>query len=513
MTETNHPAPSPARPWVLLLAFLTSAVCVYFVIARWHSAYTNYAPIRAQLDSNEKVKDALAQRGREHALRIPTGLFIQSVRFDDPYTVAVTGLVWQTFDRITLGLIPVEERGVLLPDTVDGPHALEPAYGGWIDSEGQPTDAPRWAAHAQAKHAEAEVVDEIDLEDVVTIADPGVRFVQGWHINSKLRQPFAYDEFPFDVQRAWLRLWPRTLTRGDLELVPDLESYRDTSTLATFGLDDNIALDGWQIVESCFALRDHSYDTDLGVDRFKIRERDPNATELYFDVVLRREFMNPLVQDLLPILIVLALIFGLLTTVSPRASGDAMGFSFAGTLATAAGLFFAVIVGHAHLRGETGGTGVVYLEYFYLLGYVAIGAVVLVSFAVAQGWIGQARAPGSLGALELVKIGYWPCISALSLVTTLLFVHPDSAPSPLAFTGGGSASDVRAWVFWPAAAAAFLVLLALLLALRSLRSSLARVDTELARLRRQRGTAQDNGPGDAAVQRPKGVDPIDTFEG
>jgi hypothetical protein len=304
---------------------------------------------------------------------IPTGLFVQSVEFSSANNVIVTGYVWQKYSKALEDLIPSAEDGVagfILPEA-DNP-TIQLAY----------------------------------EEDV------GDSKVFGWYFTATLRQEFHYSEYPFDNERVWIRLWPNEFNQG-VALSPDFDSYATTKPTETPGLEkQDFVIEGWNIEESFFSYRLNSYDTNFGL----ARENRQNFPELYFNIGMRRDFVNAFIANMIPIAVVSVLLFAvLLTAGSPVNREDRFGFSTANVLAFNAALFFVVIVSHVGLRDSLAAQGVVYIESFYFVLYGAILAVSANSILVA------ARLDNKLILYRdnlVARLLYWPIMLGITLVVT-----------------------------------------------------------------------------------------------
>jgi hypothetical protein len=118
------------------------------------------------------------------------------------------------------------------------------------------------------------------------------------------------DRYPFDTKDVWLRMLPVDFD-GDAVLVPDLEAYPVINPSQLPGLESDIVLAGWDTLQSYFRYRQNSYSTNFGIREYVGRTGFP---ELYYTVDLRRDFGNAFVSDIIPLLVVACLLFGVLAT-------------------------------------------------------------------------------------------------------------------------------------------------------------------------------------------------------
>ncbi|MDA5192493.1 cache domain-containing protein [Govanella unica] len=322
------------------------------------------------LDSFERrvLRQALKEE-RQLPVFIPTGVFLQSIEFLSANNLVLTGYVWQRYPK---GSTLV--RGVTLPEA-----------------------------------------EEVDMTEVFR-QYRGQDEVIGWRIRATVRQAFSYERFPFDREAIWLRFWPADIVHS-VVLVPDFSAYRMTNPSALPGLERTLFISGWSAIKSFFEYRQNGYNSDFGIDAAMSHG---GQQELYFNVEIVRNFLDPFVSHITPILLVLLLIFAMQMTVTRHAGQkELLGFNAATIITTCAALFFAVLISHIEVRGAISATKIFYGEYFYLITYAVILAAcinaILFTYDTSLRWV-QYR--DNL----LAKILYWPTVmAAMYLVTFVIF--------------------------------------------------------------------------------------------
>ncbi len=367
---------STALKW--LLSATVSVALATALVMKWTHEDASYQPNPAQLVDEASVQAYLerhdsGQAGEEPRRYLPTGVFMQSLKFSSPSEIQITGYVWQTYtDGIHDGL----SRGFILPEAVDsGDGVLEEAY--------------------RRRNGRHEVI--------------------GWYVEATLRQQFRYHRYPLDHKTAWMRLWHKDFDRN-VVLTPDLAAYASTAPGESFGVDDAIVLGGWRLEETFFDYKLSSYDTDFGIRDYVGQSNFP---ELYFNVVMERDFLNALIINLIPLFVVAALLFSvvMLTTANERRAG-LFGFNTAGVFATASALFFVILLAHIQLREQFPG-GVVYLEWFYLLMYMVLLVVSVDTYRFAVKAAGEHYGPWDEDNL-VTKLLYWPLLLGAMVTITYL---------------------------------------------------------------------------------------------
>lgn len=316
----------------------------------------------------ETIRTALRER---HPLPIyvPTGIFVQSIEFTNANNVTLTGYIWQKYNKH----VPDDlSRGFVLPEA------------------------------QSAEIIESYRRNEKDGE------------VIGWHFHVTLRQDFDYTRYPFDQQAAWIRLWHKDFDKN-VVLLPALDSYDMTHPERLPGIEQDFVLPGWKLSSSFFNYRYNSYNTNFG---FPFSVGQNKFPELYFQIGVKRRFLNPFISNLTPIIVVLLMLFAVLIT-SSKESGkiQLLGFSASSILASSSALFFVVLISHIDLRNTLSANKIFYMEYFYVVTYAAILAISINSILFSWGInVSFVQYRDNL----LPKLFYWPIITLMMFLVTLV---------------------------------------------------------------------------------------------
>ncbi len=319
-------------------------------------------------------------------IEVPTGLFIQSVAFDNSSDVNLTGYIWQKY--------PLDfpfERGVTFPEQISsGSTILEQQY-------------TRRIVHNDTLHT-----------------------LVGWYFDVTVRQVFDYSKYPLEVLTVWLRIWPSDFDNDDkILLVPDFEAYQGHDDVK-FGLDELLVNGEWIIDETFFSYHQVAYDTNFGFQG----SVDFDHQEFYFNLVAQRKFMNAFIINLVPLLVVAILLFGAIMTISNKeVQSERFGFSTSGILGTCSALFFVVMLSHIQVRNLFPGSSLVYIEYFYLVMYGAILATAMNAYLFSL---------VNLRSLKLLqyrdnlvaKASFWPALLGILAVITFASLSERTGPAP-----------------------------------------------------------------------------------
>jgi len=168
-----------------------------------------------------------------------------------------------------------------------------------------------------------------------------------------------------------------------------------------------------------------------------------HATELVYNVEMNRNFIGPFISKMLPLVIVSLLLYValMITTKMPlqilaiagrtismgAGAPDEDGkmtysgsptyglIAIATVMSYTVGLFFAIILAHARLRGDFPDAGVLYLEWYYFAAYLAVLGVTINAILYA------AHIGGPLIHFReniIPRVSYWPVNGAFLFIVT-----------------------------------------------------------------------------------------------
>ena len=161
-----------------------------------------------------------------------------------------------------------------------------------------------------------------------------------------------------------------------------MSDFRSTRPGITFGRDTDLVLENWILEETFFDYKLKQYDTSFGFDSFRPGSIYP---ELHFNIVLKRKFLNAFILHLIPLVTVASLLFAVLLTLTKNEDErELSGFSLGGIIGMISGLFFVVLLAHIQLRERFAASGIVYIEYYYLLMYILMLLVTLNAFLISS---------------------------------------------------------------------------------------------------------------------------------
>ncbi|MBF0542927.1 MAG: hypothetical protein HQM08_00765 [Candidatus Riflebacteria bacterium] len=357
--------------------FAGIAIIWYLVLNYFEPAGTNELPIfeTSMVEQfKEDFKDLCSRRGYPPPIYLPTGVFVQSVDFQSGQNVKVTGFVWQRFHKKYHKDLTQE---IHFPESVDSTidKAYEREYGDWK--------------------------------------------LVGWRFKVELRQWFGYSSFPLDRENVWLRMW-----QGDIDknvvLIPDLTSYFNLHPDSKPGLDAELLVPGWKISKSYFSLEFKDYNTNFGFQGDS--SQDNNTPELYFNIIIKRAFLDPFISNLLPIFVVIVLMFiSLLLATKNQDLNQYLGFNSSMIITIAASVFFVVVFAQIDLRTRLGVVSIIYFDLLYFLTYFLL---LIVSIdTIIFSWTNKIHLIQFKDNL-IAKISFWPFIFGSLFVMTAVVFYP-----------------------------------------------------------------------------------------
>ena len=302
---------------------------------------------------------------------VPTGVFIESAFFSGTSDLTLTGYVWNKYtpgdqDHLTRGFV----------------------VGG---------------------------ASKVEISENYRALDNGFEVVR-WQFSATLHVRLDHTRYPLEQNLLGLRLAHKDLNHN-VVLIPDLAGYRLTNPAALPGLDRDLSLTGWKVDQSFFELRRRDSGTNFGFARGLSKADFP---ALYFNISVRRVFLDAFISNLTPLIIISVLLFTLIMIASR--DERLVGFMQAGSgriLSICAAMIFVIAFSHIDIRRRLGAEEVFYLEYFYFLTYLNILWVSVNSVLFAMGK--QIRVIHFRDNL-IAKLIYWPfLLGALLLITVVFF--------------------------------------------------------------------------------------------
>ena len=370
--------------WAWGVSALVSLGCLIAIGTMWVRAYTAApapAPAETVVTTQDEVTRYLEalmpdpEPGSEPPVFIPTGLYIESLQFKGPYSVQVSGYVWQRYaNDLPKDLVPKapDDTGFVMPEA----------------------QYARFFKVYQAQQGNEELI--------------------GWSFFATLREQFDYREYPLDRQQIWIELWHSDFERK-VYLAPDLEGYTLLNPAALPALDKDLVLEDWDFQESYFSYRAPRYNSSFGIQGYDPDQRSP---ELRYNISIKRHLLSTLISRMIVPLVILIQLFVIVVVIGTKEKRlEQFGVRPGAVIFTCAAFFFATLVAHNSLRGDLSAHGLVYLESLYILTYFVILAVAINSVLL----VAQPNLKLFLKYDNLwTEVLYWPTILLAMVVITFL---------------------------------------------------------------------------------------------
>ncbi len=240
----------------------------------------------------------------------------------------------------------------------------------------------------------------------------GNETITGWDLFADLHQELSYYQYPFDKVTLEIFIQPK-VTNPSFIFIPDLTKehlIEPDTTIADF-----------RVTKSFFAYTWQPYQDEL------LTKKDSQLapTGLSINVNLDREFINPLINDIIPLLIVfltlfLIKLFGDAQLDATKKEKDhilsAIQLKF--TLATSyTALFFTLIVMHSRIRSVVIYDRIIFIEYFYFCAYISLLLLLLSNLSTSTRFMWFSR--------QCITYLFWPIQTAVWFIFTLItFYNP-----------------------------------------------------------------------------------------
>lgn len=317
------------------------------------------------------TKTAMTLRGQA-PVYLPTGIYIENIDFVNSSNVALTGYVWQRFRK---GVHDNVARGFLMPEAKD--FTASEAYR--VNKDG---------------------------EEVI-----------GWHFQAMLRPPVNYSKYPFDHPdiAVWLRhadLFNKVI------LVPDLKGYFSTNAVLSPGLRPRLSLPGYSFSGTFFSYEPKFSNVNFGASGEK---RGMAPQEMVYNILIKRNFITPLVSKFFPICIVLGMLFIVILSFSEDTERlknfGLTGFAVVGLVVS---FFFSTLLTQIDLRQQFNADGIIFIENFNFITYLILLFTAMLAYLFATKR--RIRFVHYEHCL-IPKLLYWPIFSSMVLFVSLLYFY------------------------------------------------------------------------------------------
>jgi hypothetical protein len=332
--------------------------------------------ITNQTDLNQAINernDGLHKIGYPKSKEILTGIFISDVDFKDAYSVAISGKVWQKF-----------------PDSLKITHDLN-----FVFPQKSPTSMVR-----------TQLVSKTHVKDY---------WLYRYNFTATLEFDFNYRRYPMDYRLLNIQLMYPDIHENRI-LIPDLSGYDILDPSTSPGVSDEIYLPNSQILTSGFSLSSTEFKSNLGNEAYT---GPTSAPVLEFNVIVKRNILNALIINVLPIIVIAVLIFLLFFTIH-KVDGELIEGSALSVIQATGGFFFVLLLAHIQLRRTLVTPDLSYMETYYIVMYVMIAAMAVgILIYVKTDRFPLIEYKDNL----IVKLTYWPFLLIMIFTISLVMFY------------------------------------------------------------------------------------------
>lgn len=299
---------------------------------------------------------------------IPTGIYIKELEFKDSYNVNISASIWQLYNhRMTRDV----KRAVSFPQT--------------------------------SPFAESLIIQK-------NVRDKKFYDLVSYEVRGTFRFDFDYSTYPFDFRKIDFIITHPDKSKNII-LTPNLDSYKIINQTSKPGVNNEMVLPESKVSASFFDYQLKGYNENFGSDEFS-RKSTP---QLQFNMVLKRNFINAFVSNIIPILIVALMVYFLVYSSSKHATKRS-DISSLGVVESSAAFFFVLILAHIDLRKTVTTPVITYMESFYFIMYFILG---LVAFNIVMFTKRDNYMFFDFKDNLVVKLIYWPVFLGLCFILTL----------------------------------------------------------------------------------------------
>lgn len=404
-------------PLVWLLSTVASILLVAGIANTWGLALNVTKPKNNSdhvIDSVQaveyRVKQYLKKPYAEERINIavPTGIYVETIELKDANVVNMSGRIWQVHHnqcKQDCSAEPCKDVADELNDIVKRADKFSPKL---VKGESCQSQCIKVCDYNHKKRADigvqfGDAKNEKFTSLPMTVNENGDT-IASWWFQADVAAKFDYSRYPLEIEYLKLDVQSRS-DSGGVVLVPDVESYKFGSNRKP-GLSENIFVPGWEVFRSYFTLElSENSEPTYGM----AKSFDNNQFyDLYFNVGLKRIFLDAFISNLTPLIVVAIILFAV--ALLPNS------IDISRILGICVSVFFVIVFSHLSIRRNISANEIFYLEYFFIWIYIALLLVPVDAFRETLGL----RMPLFEYRNGLVyKVLYWPSLLGLFYFSTV----------------------------------------------------------------------------------------------
>lgn len=328
-----------------------------------------YNPVKKNGGVNIFDKNVLQKVVNEHTNRsklkhlptpvfVPTGIFIESIKFSEQDNISLSGYIWQKYDASF------------------------------------PKNVKKTVTFSKATN--------ISIKEAARQSTPQYEIIK-YYFEAGVQQNFTHKKYPLEQEVIDISII-REEQNNNIVLIPDITSYEVLSSCNLPGIDSDTFLTGWKLTNSFFQLRKRDLKSSFGLDYTTAMENHP---DLHYCIKIERNFLDAFISNLTPLIIVAIMLFFLLMLSNHLDAAQVFSICVA--------MFFVIVFSHIDIRRKIAAGEIFYLEYFYFLTYWSILYVSINSVGIM---LKSNFFLFRLGNDLIPRASFWPTINGLIFLVT-----------------------------------------------------------------------------------------------
>lgn len=353
--------------WIIIfsgsLLIIVAVGCIWMVALTFNPAdkingikISDKATLQSMLSN---LKNRSRMYHLEPPLFVPTGVYIDALKFSGPNDMFLSGYIWQKY------------------------------------SHDFPQDIAKEFTISQATN--------MSVQKIKSTVQNGNEIIQ-FHFSAEIRQKLSHRTYPLEEELIELQIIQKDLNHN-IVLTPDIDAYKVRSASQLPGIDKSAFISGWNLTNSYYEIRLNDLNSNFGIIR-SVDKADFPA--LYFDIEIQRNFVDAFISNLTPLIIVSVMLFFMLFLMDKIDTAKVFNICIA--------MFFVIVFSHIDIRGKISAQEIFYLEYFFFITYGLILYVALNAIA----WILQTETWYYHYQSTIYSTLYWPILLGLTLAVTII---------------------------------------------------------------------------------------------
>lgn len=348
-----------------------SLICLFGTVYAWNiSRNLSFVDDSDAITSDVKLQNILQPYRDEAKLKnmnkiieIPTAILVDSVEFLTSYNLALTGTIMQTYPK-----------------------------------DYNVTDAIKFNNAFDTKLTKVSDLNSTFYHTVI------------WTFQTKIRENFDYQHFPFNHGKIWLSISPFN-SGSNIIFTPNFSYYNGLSDInANYGVNSNIIIPGWQINGSFFNYVDDKSRMIDEIDSYDTVK----LPSLAFNMLINSSISDAIITTIIPPTVIILILFVILLTIS-KYKNRFIEFKVASIIGSCGGMLFTIVFTHVSLRNKLT-SEIMYIEYIYLLMYVVVLLIPVNAFLFATTKFKPVRYGNNL----FFKLLFIPLLMGFIFIMTLV---------------------------------------------------------------------------------------------